>query len=63
MKYMSPCKGCTSRHIACHGSCEEYFLFRRKVDKENAKRYLETLTYHVYERRDKHGRKTRKREY
>lgn len=21
---MSPCKGCTDRHVACHGSCEAY---------------------------------------
>ncbi len=21
---MSPCKGCTDRHTACHGSCDRY---------------------------------------
>lgn len=24
MNEMSPCKGCTERHTACHGSCEKY---------------------------------------
>ena len=24
MHTISPCKGCTNRHTACHGSCEAY---------------------------------------
>ncbi len=24
MNEVSPCKGCTNRHTACHGSCEMY---------------------------------------
>ena len=24
MKEVSPCKGCTNRHTACHGSCDVY---------------------------------------
>ena len=24
MNEVSPCKGCTDRHPACHGSCEKY---------------------------------------
>ena len=24
MNEISPCKGCTNRHTACHGSCEAY---------------------------------------
>ena len=24
MSGMCPCKGCTERHTACHGSCEAY---------------------------------------
>ena len=25
---MSPCKGCTNRHTACHGECEIYKAWR-----------------------------------
>lgn len=25
-----PCKGCTSRHIACHSDCEGYKQFKEK---------------------------------
>ncbi len=24
----SPCKGCSDRHIACHGSCERYLNWK-----------------------------------
>lgn len=63
MKQQPPCYGCKERHLACHDSCDRFISFRQKIDDENAKRYFETLTYHVYERRDKHGRKVRQREH
>ena len=28
MNETSPCKGCTNRHTACHGSCELYKEWR-----------------------------------
>ena len=28
MMEMSPCKGCTNRHTACHGECEIYKAWR-----------------------------------
>ena len=28
MSGISPCKGCTDRHTACHGSCEKYAAWR-----------------------------------
>ena len=35
MSEMSPCKGCTNRHTACHDSCDKYKAWR---DFENAKK-------------------------
>ncbi len=28
MNEISPCKGCTNRHTACHGECEAYKEWR-----------------------------------
>ena len=34
----SPCHGCTERTIHCHGNCEHYKLWRKKLDDANAQK-------------------------
>ena len=29
----SPCRDCKTRHLKCHGSCEEYRHFQEAVEK------------------------------
>lgn len=33
--YKCPCKGCDKRVVGCHAVCEEYKVFRSKVDDTN----------------------------
>lgn len=40
---LTPCKGCTERTITCHGDCEKYLEFAKKLqtlrmEKQAAKR-------------------------
>lgn len=32
MSEMSPCKGCTERHLACHDSCDMYKGWKERQD-------------------------------
>ena len=34
----SPCKGCHDRHEACHGSCEQYEIWKKEVNRVNEER-------------------------
>lgn len=36
MREISPCKGCTDRHTACHGSCEAYLEWRNRFQAQQA---------------------------
>ena len=29
-----PCKGCKFREVACHGKCESYLDYRKRLDKQ-----------------------------
>lgn len=31
----APCKGCWDRKLGCHGRCERYAEFRKKLEKAN----------------------------
>lgn len=31
----SPCKDCDKRFIGCHGSCDDYKVFRTELDRIN----------------------------
>lgn len=33
----SPCKGCEDRHEACHGKCERYQEFTKRLREQNEK--------------------------
>lgn len=33
----APCKECTERELACHGKCERYQAWRRRLDALNKK--------------------------
>ncbi len=35
---IAPCKGCTSRHMACHDQCERYKEYRKYLDEINERR-------------------------
>lgn len=39
-----PCKGCTERHTACHGSCERYAKWKADFHKAKAahKEYIKS---------------------
>lgn len=39
MNEISPCKGCTERHTACHGSCEAYKAWKERYQAQQ--KYLE----------------------
>lgn len=39
MKETSPCKGCTSRHLACHDSCEDYKAWKERYQAQQ--KYLD----------------------
>lgn len=38
MTLQSPCLGCTSRSVTCHGTCEKYTSFKQNVAKVNEER-------------------------
>ena len=40
MNEMSPCKGCTNRHTACHDSCEAYKEWKERYQAQQ--KHLET---------------------
>ena len=59
---ISPCMGCESREIGCHGKCERYAAFKQKneAQKKTAREQLDALTYervHKHKRLEKHMRK------
>lgn len=33
-------KGCTKRHVGCHGTCDEYKKWRAELDEQNKNEYL-----------------------
>lgn len=35
---ISPCKDCKDRHPACHGSCDRYKEWKRRLEKVNEER-------------------------
>ena len=35
MKPTSPCLDCQRRHAYCHGSCDDYYEYRRALTKYN----------------------------
>lgn len=37
----TPCKGCMSRHAACHTECEKYLAFRADTEKRRLQRRAE----------------------
>ena len=47
MMEMSPCKGCTDRHTACHGSCGKY---KEWVDQYHAQQQHLTATKRRWQR-------------
>ncbi len=46
----NPCFGCVEpeRYIGCHGDCEKYDTFRKKLDKQNEKIREEKLKAEEY---------------
>ena len=44
----APCKDCSERHQACHGSCIKYKEFRAELDKSNKAReaYLSNRNFY-----------------
>ena len=40
-----PCRGCKFREVACHGKCESYLAYRKRLDEQNKERYKEIDTY------------------
>lgn len=43
MQKIAPCKGCSSRHVGCHGSCSKYQNWSSEHIKENKQRYLNMM--------------------
>lgn len=39
----TPCKGCMSRHEACHKDCGKYLAYRAEVDKRREERLKEKM--------------------
>lgn len=37
LKQLSPCKGCTERHLACHDSCPKYKEWKDFFDTDKQK--------------------------
>ena len=46
MSMVAPCKDCTDRHTACHGSCEKYKEWRDSF--RDAKRRSEKERYGLW---------------
>lgn len=66
MNEMPPCKGCTDRHEACHGSCDAYkewaerYRAQQKHLKENSHRFHIPITASrekAYQKHYPNGRK------
>ena len=58
MRINSPCKGCLDRCIGCHGTCDKFIEFKKKVDIQNkqisnAKLAYSMHTSHIMEQREK----------
>lgn len=49
-----PCKGCTERHMGCHGSCEKYIAKNKEHQKKlaEAKKANDIIRY-----KNEHARK------
>ncbi len=43
MAIKPPCYGCTERKVGCHGNCEGYAEFQKKVQKQNENRKKEDV--------------------
>ena len=41
---MSPCKGCTGRHLGCHSGCERYEEYCKNREEINALKMLQKET-------------------
>ena len=37
----APCKDCPDRHLACHGSCEKYRVFKEQVTEAKHRSFVE----------------------
>lgn len=46
------CFGCTKRRVGCHSECEDYILFKKQLDEQNAiireKKKAEKSAYRLY---------------
>lgn len=61
----SGCMGCAERHPHCHGQCEKYREFRKKVEERNRQRKLENeardiLIDHARKRKEERMRKDKR---
>ena len=46
-----PCKDCTDRHTACHGSCDRYKEWKLRLDELNkSRREYDRTHYNKYPR-------------
>ncbi len=36
MSEIAPCKGCTDRHVGCHGECIKYKVFQSWIKRKHA---------------------------
>lgn len=34
MKIQSPCFGCDKRYVGCHSVCDEYAMYKKRVDEQ-----------------------------
>ncbi len=46
-----PCKGCTTRHLACHDSCSGYAEFKNKRETVKQRRLEENRDLSAYIKR------------
>lgn len=47
----APCKGCPDMYVGCHGKCDKYKEYRKRLDEAAAKRreqYKTECLYHQY---------------
>ena len=48
MKEVAPCKECSDRHTACHGSCEKYKELQAHYEKiREEKKYANDFYYYT----------------
>lgn len=51
MAINSKCKGCTRRTVGCHATCEDYILYKQKVQEVKDKRDSEMAKmYHPFKK-------------